>query len=71
MYLHLNCVVIYHRKIIWKKAEREKEQKLATKNSYVWIAHDLINVTSSSNGCNSNPPVRDMTWSLTVASAIN
>jgi hypothetical protein len=36
----------------------------------VWIAHNLIHVTSSSNGYNSNPPVRDMTWSLTVASAV-
>jgi hypothetical protein len=51
MYLHLNWVVICHRKIIWKKAG-EREKKLATKNNYVWIIHDLIYVTSSSNGYN-------------------
>jgi hypothetical protein len=49
----------------------EREEKLTTKNNCVWIAHDLIHITSSSNGYNNKPPVRDMSCSLTLASAFS
>jgi hypothetical protein len=49
----------------------EREEKLTTKNNCVWIAYDLIHITSSSNGYNNKPPVRDMSCSLTLASAFS